>query len=83
MNRYVLSFSLNVSILALALILLGGVFHNFGPYALNDLLANVYLLAEGSSSWNWLLMNAIQDVLSSFLLVLLSAWVLGCFGICR
>ena len=84
MNRYVLSFPLNVSVLALSLIWLGRVFHNFGPYTLNDLLENVHLLVEELLVGTWLLLNAIQDVLSSFLLwVLVGTWVLGCFGICR
>ena len=52
MNSYVLSSPLNVSVLVLSLILLGRVFHSFGPYILNDLLANVYLFVEETSSWN-------------------------------
>ena len=57
-----------MSIVLLSLTLLGRVFQSFGPYMLNDLSANVFLLVEETSSRNLVLKNAIQDVLSSFLL---------------
>ena len=50
MNRYVFRFLLNVSVVLLSLTLLGRVFQSLGPYTLNDLLANVCLFVEGTSS---------------------------------
>ena len=71
-------------IVLLSLILLGRVFQSFGPYTLNDLSTNVYLLVEGTSSCNLAFEECSPGCFIFFsTMTFVGTWVLGCCSICR